>query len=346
MPSTLMTPLSDDVTLQKIASLIDDAKAGLALTVNSAMTVLYWDIGRAITEDLLKGEKPEYGDRSIASLADSLRAKYGKAFDRANLFRAIQFHQQFPEREKVVSLSRQLSWSHILALLPIKDPLEREFYATLCVNEGWSVRVLRERKNSMLYERTAISKKPEETIKNDLLAVRETGEMSVNVAFRDPYVLSFLGLEDTYSEKDLENAILAELQKFILEMGSDFAFLARQKHFVLDGDDYYIDLLFYHRGLNRLVVIDLKIGKFKPADKGQIELYLRYLEKNEMRPGENKPIALILCADKSEEAVKLMGLDEGDIRVAQYLTKMPPKEEFEKRLALAIANAKKSLDGK
>ena len=170
--------------------------------------------------------------------------------------------------------------------------------------------------------------------------------MSVDVAFRDPYVLSFLGLEDTYSEKDLENAILAELQKFILEMGSDFAFLARQKHFVLDGDDYYIDLLFYHRGLNRLVVIDLKIGKFKPADKGQIELYLRYLEKNEMRPGENKPIALILCADKSEEAVKLMGLDEGDIRVAQYLTKMPPKEEFEKRLALAIANAKKSLDGK
>ena len=223
MPSTLMTPSSDDVTLQKIASLIDDAKAGLALTVNSAMTVLYWDIGRAITEDLLKGEKPEYGDSSIASLADSLRAKYGKTFDRANLFRAIQFHQQFPEKEKVVSLSRQLSWSHILALLPIKDPLEREFYATLCVNEGWSVRVLRERKNSMLYERTAILRRA-------------------------------------------------------------------------------------------------RCGPGKQAHRP-------HPMRRQIRRG----------------GFKLMGLDEGDIRVAQHLTKMPPQEEFEKRLALAIANAQKSF---
>lgn len=308
--------------------------------------MLYWSIGKTITETVLHGERPDYGQSAVLEISRRMSREYGKGFDKSSVHRMIKLYQEFPDEGLILSWSQRLSWTHFIALIPIEDEMKREFYATLCMKEGWSVRTLRSRIQSMLYERTAISKKPEETIKNDLLAVRETGEMSVDVAFRDPYVLSFLGLEDTYSEKDLENAILAELQKFILEMGSDFAFLARQKHFVLDGDDYYIDLLFYHRGLNRLVVIDLKIGKFKPADKGQIELYLRYLEKNEMRPGENKPIALILCADKSEEAVKLMGLDEGDIRVAQYLTKMPPKEEFEKRLALAIANAKKSLDGK
>ncbi|MBQ7250603.1 MAG: DUF1016 family protein [Bacilli bacterium] len=346
MANELIGKQEIDTVFETVSVLIKQAKLRVAARINSEMVMLYWSIGKTISEVLLHGEKPDYGRGAIEDISARLTLEFGRGFDKTTVHRMVQLYQEIPEEEKVATLSQQLSWSHFVELLPIQDDLKREFYATLCANEGWSVRALRERKNSMLYERTAISKKPEETIKNDLLAVRKKGEMSVDVAFRDPYVLSFLGLEDTYSEKDLENAILAEMQKFILEMGSDFAFLARQKHFVLDGDDYYIDLLFYHRGLNRLVVIDLKIGKFKPADKGQIELYLRYLEKNEMRPGENKPIALILCADKSEEAVKLMGLDEGDIRVAQYLTKMPPKEEFEKRLALAIANAKKSLDGK
>lgn len=332
--------------LETISALINEARIRAMAKVNSEMVMLYWSIGRTIVNKVLRDTKPEYGENAVAEISETLTAEFGKGFEKSSVHRMIKFFLAFPDDAIVLKMSQQLGWSHIIALIPIEDPIKRDFYVTLCLNEGWSVRTLRERINSMLYERTAISKKPEETIKNDLLAVREKGEMSVDIAFRDPYVLSFLGLEDTYCEKDLENAILAELQKFILEMGSDFAFLARQKHFVLDGDDYYIDLLFYHRGLNRLVVIDLKIGKFKPADKGQIELYLRWLEKNEMRSGENKPIALILCADKSEEAVKLMGLDEGDIRVAQYLTKMPPKEEFEKRLALAIANAKRSLDNK
>lgn len=346
MANEIVTKQEIDTAFEAVSSLVNQARVRVAAKINSEMVVLYWSIGKTITDIVLHGEKPEYGGNAIAEISQRLSLEYGKGFDKSSIHRMVKLYQEFPDEGLILSWSQKLSWTHLIALIPIEDDLKREFYSTLCVKEGWSVRTLRARIQSMLYERTAISKKPEETIKNDLLAVRETGEMSVDVAFRDPYVLSFLGLEDTYSEKDLENAILAELQKFILEMGSDFAFLARQKHFVLDGDDYYIDLLFYHRGLNRLVVIDLKIGKFKPADKGQIELYLRYLEKNEMRPGENKPIALILCADKSEEAVKLMGLDEGDIRVAQYLTKMPPKEEFEKRLALAIANAKKSLEGK
>lgn len=193
----------------------------------------------------------------------------------------------------------------------------------MCMQENWSVRTLRERKKSMLYERTAISKKPEETIKNEIAELRDDGKMSLDLFYRDPYMLDFLGLRDTYSEKDLENAILAELEKFILEMGSDFAFLARQKHFVLDGKDYYMDLLFYHRGLKRLVLVELKLGEFEPQDKGQVELYLRWLEKNERVEGEESPVALILCAEKSQETIELMQLDHGNIHVGQYMTKMP-----------------------
>jgi len=244
----------------------------------------------------------------------------------------------------VATLSQQLTWSHFIEILPIKDELKRDFYAAMCKNENWSVRTLRERKKSMLYERTAISKKPDETIKNEIAELNVEKKMSLDIFYRDPYILDFLGLKDTYSEKDLENAILAQLEKFILEMGSDFAFLARQKHFVLDGKDYYIDLLFFHRTLHRLVLIELKLGEFEPQDKGQVELYLRWLEKYERAEGEEKPIALILCAEKSQETIELMELDNGSIHVAQYLTKMPPKEVLEKKLLQAIANAKEQLE--
>ncbi|HCT90793.1 MAG TPA: cytoplasmic protein, partial [Lachnospiraceae bacterium] len=214
----------------------------------------------------------------------------------------------------------------------------------MCKNENWSVRTLRERKKSMLYERTAISKKPEETIKKEIEELADDKKMTLDMFYRDPYILDFFGLKDTYSEKDLENAILAQLERFILEMGSDFAFLARQKHFVFDGKDYYMDLLFFHRTLRRLVLIELKLGEFEPQDKGQVELYLRWLEKYEMAESEEKPIALILCAEKSQETIELMELDNGSIHVAQYLTRMPPKEVLEKKLRLAIMNAKEQLE--
>ena len=256
----------------------------------------------------------------------------------------IKFFQEFPDREKVATLSQQLTWSHFVELLPIEDALKRDFYAAMCKAEGWTVRTLRDRKNSMLYERTAISRKPEETVRADIMQLMNREKMSLDLFYRDPYVLDFLGLKDTYSEKDLENAILSELERFILEMGSDFAFLARQKHFVIDGKDYFIDLLFYHRSLRRLVLVELKLGAFEPEHKGQVELYLRWLKKNEMREGEDEPIALILCAEKSQETVELMELDKGSIHVAQYLTKMPPKELLEEKLAIAIANAKEQLE--
>jgi predicted nuclease of restriction endonuclease-like (RecB) superfamily len=243
----------------------------------------------------------------------------------------------------VATLSQQLTWSHFVELLPIEDELKRDFYAVMCKNENWSVRTLRERKKSMLYERTTISRMPEGTIANEIAELRDDRKMSLDMFYRDPYMLDFLGLRDTYSEKDLENAILAELEKFILEMGSDFAFLARQKHIVLDNKDYYMDLLFYHRTLRRLVLIELKLGEFEPQDKGQTELYLRWLEKYEKAEGEESPVALILCAEKSQETIELMELNHGSIHVGQYLTKMPSKKLLEEKLSLAIANAKEQL---
>ena len=328
----------------KISNLITAKKYTVSRAVNSAIVFLYWEIGETICKDILQNHKAEYGKNIINEVAKQLSQNYGKGFDRTAIFRMVQFYQEFPDKEKVATLSQQLTWSHFVVLLPIEDELKRDFYAAMCKSENWSVRVLRERKNSMLYERTAISKKPDETIKNDIALLMKKDKMSLDLFYRDPYVLDFLGLKDTYSEKDLENAILSELERFILEMGSDFAFMARQKHFVLDGKDYYMDLLFYHRSLRRLVLIELKLGAFEPEHKGQVELYLRWLKKNEMCEGEDDPIALILCAEKSQETVELMELDKGSIHVAQYLTKMPPKKLLEEKLAIAIENAKEQLE--
>jgi predicted nuclease of restriction endonuclease-like (RecB) superfamily len=195
----------------------------------------------------------------------------------------------------------------------------------------------------MLYERTAISKKPEETIRQDLEALRQHRKITPDIAFRDPYILDFLGLADSYSEQDLESAILVELQRFIIELGSDFAFLARQKRITIDQRDYYIDLLFYHRRLKCLVAIDLKIGEFDAAFKGQMELYLRYLERYEKIDGEETPIGLILCTGKNAEHVELLQLDRSNIRVADYLTTLPPRELLEAKLHESIAAARRRL---
>ena len=224
------------------------------------------------------------------------------------------------------------------------DNLKRKFYITMCVNENWSVRTLRERINSALFERTAISKKPEQTIINELQLLNEEHKMSTDLFFRDPYILDFLNLKDTYSEKDLESAIIAELEKFILELGNDFAFLARQKRIIIDGEDYYIDLLFFHRKMKRLVVIELKLDKFKPEYKGQVELYLKWLNKYEKSEGENPPIAIILCADKNDTVTELLELGNSGIHVAQYLTKYVPKDILEEKLLISIKNAKIHLE--
>lgn len=335
--STPANPLFGEIKI-----LIEQGRQQVAVAVNSAMSMLYWQIGKRINEEIEGKNRTEmYGKEIVATLWRQLSEEYGAAFSEKNLRRMMQFAKAFPEKEIVVSLIRELSWTHIIAIIPIEDPLKRTFYVEMCKLEKWSVRTFRERINSMLYERTAISKKPALTIKNDLALLKNEQQLSPDLVFRDPYFLDFLGLKDAYSEKDIESAILVELQKFIIELGSDFAFMARQKRITVDNDDYYIDLLFYHRRLKCLVAIDLKLGKFEAGFKGQMELYLRWLEKYETVEGENKPIGLILCASKNKEHIELLQLEQSNIKVAEYLTQLPDLKLLEEKLHRAIEIAKR-----
>lgn len=334
----------DNKLLADIRQMIEATKSQVAATVNSAMTLMYWHIGDRINREVLGGGRAAYGKQIVETLALKLTAEYGKGFDSKNLRRMMQFASVFPNLQIVAPLVRQLSWSHFLQVIPIDDDLARNFYLTMAVDQRWSKRTLKAKIDGMLYERTAIAKQPEEVVIHDLEELRNERKMSADLVFQDPYVLDFLGLHDNYSEKDLESAIIAELQRFITELGNDFAFLARQKRITVDDEDYYIDLLFYHRRLRCLVAIDLKLGKFQAAYKGQMELYLRWLEKYDMAEGENKPIGLILCAGKNEEHIELMHLDDSNIRVADYMTKLPDRKLLEHKLQQAIECAHNRLN--
>jgi len=336
-------PLSGDL-VGDIRSLIETARHNVAVTVNAGLTTLYWQIGNRIRQDILKEKRAEYGKEIVATLSRQLTGDYGNNFNEKNLRRMIQFAEVFPDKEIVVSLIRQLSWTHFIALIPLKDDVQRDFYAEMCRLERWSVRTLRKKIDGMLYERTAISKKPEELAKKELAALREEDRLTPDLVFRDPYFLDFLGLKDTYSEKDLETAILREMEGFILELGAGFSFVARQKRITLDGEDYYLDLLFFHRKIKRLIAIELKLGKFKAAYKGQMELYLRWLEKYEREPGEEPPLGLILCAGKASEQIELLQLDKSGIRVAEYMTELPKRELLEQKLHKAVETARKRLE--
>jgi len=332
--------------LNSIISLIDQTRHIVAKTVNQELTLLYWDIGKTINDDILKNDRADYGKKLILNLSDELSNRYGSGFNKRNLHSFVKLNTVFQDITIVHTVCAQLSWSHIRNLIYIENPIKREFYIQMTVHERWSVRTLQERIDSMLFERTTISKKPEQTIVNELKTLETEKKISPDLAFRDPYFLDFLGLHDSYSEKDLESSILAQLQYFITEMGSEFAFLARQKRIIIDNEDFYIDLLFYHRGLKSLVAIDLKLGKFKANYKGQMELYLRWLEKNEQKEGENKPIGLILCSEKSPEQINYLMLDNHEhIKVAEYLTLLPEKklllEKLEKAIAIAENNNRK-----
>ena len=269
--------------------------------------------------------------------------QYGKGWSQRNLANMVRFNQSFPDVEILQALSAKLSWTHFTLLIAIDDPLKREFYTRMSQLEGWSTRVLSERIDAMLFERTALSKKPEETIRLELLALAERGEMTPALVLKDPYVLDFLELNDHYVEKDLEDAILRELEQFLLELGAGFTFIARQKRLQIDNDDFYIDLLFYNRRLKRLVAVELKLGSFKAEYKGQMELYLRYLTKYEQEPGENPPLGIILCAGKKTEQIELLELDQSSIHVADYVTVLPPREVLEAKLHSAIVAARKRL---
>lgn len=335
--------LSEYKLFSDISGLIQQSRQSVAVAVNAELTLLYWNIGRRINQDILLDRRAEYGNRVVETLSAQLTASFGKGWSEKVLRHCLRFAEAFPDPEILSALRRELSWTHLRTLIYINDELKRSFYIQMCRLEQWSSRTLQERINSMLYERTAISRKPGETIRAELAQFQDEQKLSPDLVFRDPYMLDFLGLKDTYSEKDLENAIIAELQRFIIELGRDFAFMARQQRITIDHHDYYIDLLFYHRRLKCLVAIDLKLGEFEAGYKGQMELYLRYLEKYEQLEGENPPVGLILCAGKNAEHVELLQLYKSNIKVADYLTELPPRELLKAKLHEYLQNAESSF---
>jgi len=334
---------TDSALLGDIRQLIEEARQQTARAVNSALVGMYWHIGRRIRVDVLRNDRAEYGKQIVSALSAQLTEEFGRGFGRRNLFRMVQFSEYFEDSQIVSALSTQLSWSHFVEILSLDDSLKRDFYAEMCRVERWSVRTLRHKIGHLLFERTAVSKKSADLIEQDILTLRDEDRLTPDMVFRDPYFLDFLGLTGHHVEKDVEDAILRELQAFIQEFGSDFAFVARQKRITIDNEDYYLDLLFYHRRLRCLVAIELKLGKFQAADKGQMELYLRWLEKHDVHPGEEPPLGLILCADKSTEHVELLRLEQSGIRVAQYLTELPPRELLEQKLHESIQLARERL---
>ncbi|MFK3818035.1 YhcG family protein [Pseudomonas sp. NPDC089407] len=334
------SPAAPVVLLGDIRVLIDAARQRAASAVNSELTMLYWRIGQRIHTQVLEGRRADYGEEVVLTLATQLVKEYGGSFSMKNLRRMVQFAATFPDEQIVVSLKRQLSWTHFIALIPLKDPLQRDYYAQMASAERWSVRTLRERIDSMLYERTALSKKPGETIAQELATMRDAQRMSPALVMRDPYILDFLGLRDTWQEGDLEAAIIREMEAFLLELGAGFSFVARQKRIPIDDDDFHLDLLFYNRKLRRLVAVELKVGDFKAAYKGQMELYLRWLDKHEREAEEASPLGIILCTGKKREQIELLELDKSGIHVAEYLTSLPPREMLSERLQQATARAR------
>lgn len=335
-----------DPLLTDLRQMIAEAREQVGRTVNAGLTLLYWQIGSRIRNEILNEKRAGYGENIVQTVAAQLERDFGRGFGDKNLRRMIQFAEVFPNREIVVSLIRQLSWTHFIALIPLEKPLQREFYAEMCRVERWSVSTLRKKIGGMLYERTALSKKPAKLAEQELKQLRGEDKLTPELVFRDPYFLDFLGLKDTYAEKDMEAAILREIESFILELGVGFAFLERQKRVTVDGVDHYLDLLFYHRNLQRLVAVELKLEDFKPGDKGQMELYLGWLNRHERRPGEEAPIGLILCAGKREETIELLNLERSGIQVSSYWTEALPKAEMERKLheAVTLARARLKLE--
>ena len=340
---TTTLPAPNPALVTELRQLIDAARQRAATAVNAELTRLYWQVGERIHRDILGSQRAGYGEAIIPTLSKQLTVDYGRGFSAKNLRHMLRFAEAFPNEEKVSALRRQLSWTHIKALIYLDDPLKRDFYTELCRLEGWSSRQLQERIQSLLFERSAISRQPEETIQHDLRQLRREEPPSPALLLKDPYLLDFLGLHDRYLEKDLEDAILREIEQFLLELGAGFTFVARQKRLQIDDDDFYIDLLFYNRKLKRLVAIDLKTGDFRAEYKGQMELYLRWLARHEREPDENPPLGIILCTGKKQEQIELLELDKSGIHVAEYLTVLPPRETLQAKLRESIERARQRL---
>lgn len=325
-------PLNSQL-FQDLSQIIENGKRQVASQVNSVLTLTYWQVGYKINTHILEGNRAEYGKEIINKVSNDLVLKYGRSFSERNLRRMMQFSEIFPDLSILTPLVSELSWSHFLQLFPIKNSEAQMFYTQRAIEERWSKRELIAQIERKAFERKEIASKQ---------LINTSYE--IQTSFKDPYFLDFLGLKEGYLENDLESAILKELEHFILELGKGFAFVERQKRMIVDGEDFYLDLLFYHRKLKRLVAIELKLGRFKASFKGQMELYLKWLDKYERQDGENAPIGLILCAQKSEEQIELLEMGKDGIMVAEYWTDLPPKDILEQKLHDALIEAKERLN--
>jgi len=316
----------------RIAEIIETRKSRAGAYANREVTLMYWEIGRYINSVLLGGERAEYGRRIAATLSQQLVERYGWSFELRNLRRMIQFAELFPDFEIVAPLATQLCWSHFIEILPLHDEAARLYYAKEAAERHFSRNELRRQISRKAYERQEIA--------NAALTVQSAIPFNV---FKDPYLLDTLELKDNYLEADLEKAILTSLESFILEFGHGFTFVERQKRMTMDGDDFTLDLLFYHRVLRRLVAVELKIGRFKPAYMGQMRFYLKWLDRYERQEGENPPIGIILCTTASRDQIELLELDKEGIAVAEYWTNLPPKALLERKIREILHEAQERL---
>ena len=322
----------------ELRTLIAASRQRLAGTVNAELTRLYWTVGQRLRTEVLGDTRANYGAKLLEQLGQQLAYEFGRGFESRNLRRMVKFAEGFPDAAIVSTLSTKLSWSHMVAIVAIKNPQAHQFYAQQAALDGWSVRELQHQIERKAFERTELA-----ALQAPTLTQAEPTSTNPALVFKDPYFLDFLGLRQGHDEADLESAILRQLEAFILELGRGFAFVERQKRMVIDGEDFYLDLLFYHRRLRRLVAIELKLGRFKAAHKGQMELYLKWLDKYERQETEEAPIGLILCAESSREQVELLQMHQDGITVAEYWTELPPKAELEQKLHAALLEARERL---
>ena len=325
--------LDETVLFEKVAAIIESRKSRAASYANSEITLMYWEVGKYINSVVLDFKRAEYGKNIFATLSRKLMTKYGKSFDEKNLYRMTQFADTFTDITALEKWISVLSWSHFRELIRLKSDEARTYYANDAVERRLGVRGLINQITRKAYERREIAD----------ARLNEQSEIPFNV-FKDPYLLDILGLKENFLEADLEKAILTELEKFILELGNGFTFVERQKRITMDGDDFRLDLLFYHRILKRLIAVELKIGKFKPEYKGQMDFYLRWLDKYERKDGENAPIGIILCTTASRDQVELLELDKAGIAIAEYWTVLPPKTEFERKISEILNEARERLE--
>lgn len=338
---------SEDVLFSDVCGIIESSKLRIANYVNTEICMTYWQVGTRIKEDVLFNKRAEYGKQVLQNLSRRLNVRYGKGWGFRTLQHCVRAAYTFSEDEIVHATKRQLFWSHLRSIMSIKDDLARQFYIEMTALEHWDTRTLDEKIDKQFYETTALSRRPEDVIRKELAELKDTQVVHPDMVFRSSYFLDMLGLPDTFSESDLEQKVVDQVEEFMHEMGSDFSLIARQKRITVDAVDYKMDLVFFHRSLRRTIVVDLKLGKFKPAYEGQMLLYLRYINTHERHLWEEAPIGLILCSEGNTEHIEYLMLDENSpIKVAQYYTQLPDKKWLAAKLQRAIAIAREYQEEK